>query len=243
MKALILAAGLGSRLGNYTTAKPKALVCLHCQEILGLLINKLKKNGFDQLLINIHHHGQQIIDYLDRNNHFGVQIQISDERSELLDTGGAILKAHHFFLGNEPVLVHNVDIITEVNLKELYLYHKRTRALATLCVRKRNTARNLIFDTKLTLKGWMNKKTDEFKWVESAITQYNCYAYSGLYYASPQFPDLIESTGKFSIIDTWLALARSNQIKGFLDHSENWFDLGTPEKLKVAEKYLTAIGL
>lgn len=243
MKAFILAAGLGSRLGYFTNDKPKALVCLNGKEILGLLINKLKKYGFDQFLVNIHHHGQQIIDYLEKNDHFGVQIQISDERSELLDTGGAILKARHFFQGNEPVLVHNVDIISDVNLKKIQLFHAMNGALVTLCVRERNTDRKLIFNKKMILKGWTNEKTGEIKWVGSPFTDYHSFAFSGLYYASPQIPDLIESTGKFSIIDTWLTLAKTKLIKGYLDDSENWFDLGTPERLKIAEKYLNAHGL
>ena len=243
MKAFILAAGLGSRLGNYTTDKPKALVCLNGKEILGLLINKLIKYGFDQFLINIHHHGQQIIDYLEKNDHFGAQIQISDERSELLDTGGAILKARHFFQGTEPVLVHNVDIISEVNLKTVQLYHTKNDALVTLCVRERNTDRKLIFNKKMILEGWANKKSGEIKWVGSPSANHHSFAFSGLYFAAPQMPDLIESTGKFSIIDTWLALAKSNLIKGYLDGSENWFDLGTPERLNLAEKYLSTHGL
>ena len=238
MKAFILAAGLGSRLGELTTDKPKALVRINGKEILGTLINKLKKHGFDQFLINIHHHGQTVIDYLDKNDNFGVQIQLSDERLELLDTGGAILKARHFFQGNESVLVHNVDIVSEVNLKELLSFHTNNRALATLCVRRRNTDRNLIFNNEMTLKGWVNKKTQEFKWVESSFNNYLQYAYSGIYFASPTFPDKIELNGRFSIIEAWLSLAKSNLIKGFLDYSEHWFDLGTQEKLRNAESYL-----
>jgi NDP-sugar pyrophosphorylase family protein len=238
MKAFILAAGLGSRLGEYTTDKPKALVCLNGKEILGLLINKLKKIGFDHFLVNIHHHGQLIIDYLNENNNFGVQIQISDERAELLDTGGAIQKARGFFKGNEPVLVHNVDIVSDVNLTALLSTHNYNKSLATLCVRNRETDRKLVFNNEMILKGWMNNKTNEFKWVKSPIKNYNSYAYSGVYFASPVLPDLIEFNGKFSIIDAWLSLGRSNLIKGFLDSSENWFDLGTPERLKIAERYL-----
>ncbi len=103
-----------------------------------------------------------------KTSNFDVQIEISDERSELLDTGGAILKARQFFKGNEPVLIHNVDIISEVNFKEMLSFHVKNDALATLCVRKRETDRSLIFDHEMILKGWMNKKTNEFKWVKAS---------------------------------------------------------------------------
>ena len=238
MKAFILAAGLGSRLGDLTKNKPKALVQLNGQALLGRLIGHLKSQGFDHFLVNIHHYGHMVVDYLKNNHNFGVQIELSDERSLLLDTGGAILKARHFFEGNEPVLIHNVDIISEVNLKEMLSYHLKNNALATLCVRKRDTDRSLIFDDKMVLKGWKNKKTDEYKWVDTPLSNYLSLAYSGIYFANPGFPYQLTLTGKFSIIDGWLSLAEPGCIKGFLDNSEKWFDLGTKEKLQIAETYL-----
>jgi NDP-sugar pyrophosphorylase family protein len=238
MKVFILAAGLGSRLGDLSKNRPKALVQLNGQALLGRLINYLKGQGFDHFLVNIHHHGQMVIDYLEEHQHFGVEIKISDERSELLDTGGAILKAREFFKGNDPVLIHNVDIISEVNLKEMLSYHLKNDALATLCVRKRDTDRSLIFDDKMVLKGWKNKKTNEYKWVDAPLSNYLSLAYSGIYYANPGFPDQLTLTGIFSIIDGWLSLVEPGHIKGFLDNSEKWFDLGTREKLQMAETYL-----
>lgn len=238
MKAFILAAGLGSRLGQHTEKKPKALVQLDGQELLGRLINHLKKQGFNQFLINIHHHGQMVIDYLVENKHFDVQIEISDERSELLDTGGAILKASHFFKGDEPVLIHNVDIISEVNLKQVRSFHVKNDALATLCVRKRETDRSLIFDHEMIFKGWMNKKTNEFKWVKASFPDYLAFAFNGIYFAAPDFPEHLMLSGKFSIIDGWLTMAEPERISGYLDKSENWFDLGTPVKINMATTYL-----
>lgn len=238
MKAFILAAGLGSRLGDLTKDKPKALVQLNGEELLGRLINCLKNQGFDQFLINIHHHGQMVIDYLKANKQFGVEIQYSDERSELLDTGGAILKARHFFNSNEAVLIHNVDIISDVNFKEMLSFHIKNDALATLCIRKRETNRSLIFNHQMRLKGWMNKKTNEFKWVDSSLADYLTFAYSGVYFAAPEFPDYLSYTGKFSVIDGWLSIAKSKLINGYHDTSESWFDLGTPEKLSMAANYL-----
>lgn len=243
MKAFILAAGLGSRLGDLTKNKPKALVQLNGQALLGRLINSLKSQGFDQFLVNIHHHGQMVIDYLEANQYFGVEIQVSDEKSELLDTGGAILKAREFFKGDDPVLIHNVDIISEVNLKEMLSYHLKNDALATLCVRKRDTDRSLIFDNKMVLKGWKNKKKNEYKWVDAPLSNYLSFAYSGIYFAGPEFPEHVRLTGKFSIIDAWLTMDEPVRIKGFLDESEKWFDLGTQEKIRIAATYLKSKGI
>lgn len=238
MKAFILAAGLGSRLGELTSNKPKALVQINGQELLGLLITHLKNKGYNEFLVNIHHHSQLVLDYLQENNNFNVQIQMSDEREELLDTGGAILKARHFFKGTEPVLIHNVDIISEIDFDLLRDYHVINKSLATLCVRSRNSDRALLFNSNMLLKGWMNKKNNDFKWVDSAISKFEPLAYNGIYLASPDFPDHLQHSGKFSIIDAWLSMAKSQRIKGYLDKSENWYDLGTPEKLQIAEKYL-----
>ena len=154
MKAFILAAGLGTRLGELSKEIPKALITINGEELLGILINHLKDQGFNEFLINVHHHGQMVIDYLNENNNFGVQIHISDERDELLDTGGAIIKARDFFISNAPILIHNVDIISEVDYTELLNYHLNNQSLASLCVRKRNSDRTLIFNDKMELKGF-----------------------------------------------------------------------------------------
>jgi len=238
MKAFILAAGLGTRLGDLSKNKPKALVKINDRVLLGVLINHLKDQGFNEFLINVHHHGQMVIDYLNENNNFGVQIQISDERDELLDTGGAIIKASDFFIGNEPILIHNVDIISEVDYAELLNYHLKNKSLASLCVRKRNSDRALLFNDNMELKGWMNKKINKYKWVGSPLSNYSSFAFSGIYLVNPEFISKIKLTGKFSIIDAWLSIAGSNKIKAYLDNSENWFDLGTMEKIKLAESYL-----
>lgn len=238
MKAFILAAGLGTRLGELSKEIPKALITINGKELLGILINHLKYQGFNEFLINVHHHGQMVIDYLNENNNFGVQIHISDERDELLDTGGAIIKASDFFIGNAPILIHNVDIISEVDYTELLNYHLKSQSIASLCVRKRNSDRALIFNNKMDLMGWMNKKTHEYKWVGSPSTNYSSFAFSGIYFIDPEFINKIKLTRKFSIIDAWLSIAGSNKIKAYLDNSENWFDLGTMEKIELAESYL-----
>ena len=235
MKAIILAAGLGSRLKKLTIDKPKALIEVNGIAMLESVIMKLKNQGITEFLINIHYLGQNIIDFLSNNNNFGINITISDERKQILDTGGAILKARHFISGNEPVLVHNVDIISDVNINELLKYHNSNNCVATLCVRKRDSGRGLLFNKKMHLVGWTNIEKQEYKWVNKKLIDYNTFAFSGIYIIAPEFADLITQTGKFSIIDTWLEIAKKNTISGYVDTSIVWHDLGTVEKINIAE--------
>jgi len=195
----------------------------------------LKQQGVNKFLINIHHHGQSIIDYLNDNDNFGVNITISDERAQLLDTGGAILKAHNFIRGKEPVLVHNVDIVSEIDIQKLLEYHNESNSMATLCVRKRKSGRGLLFNNTMQLTGWTNIEKHEFKWVNDNHDDYNMCAFSGVYMIAPEFADLITQTGKFSIIDTWLEIAKTNKISGYIDMSPTWHDLGTIEKINIAK--------
>lgn len=241
MKAMILAAGLGTRMGELTRDKPKALVPVNGVPMLGMLIERLKKQGIEQFLVNVYHFGQQVIDYIESNNRFGVEISVSDERGELLDTGGALMKAKKFFEGNEPVLVHNVDVLSDLNLKKLESCHRETGALATLVVRKRKSDRALLFDDEMKLKGWTNREKGEYKWVIKPVENFTTFAYSGIYLASPLFVDKLPFTGRFSIINAWLKMAKTERIGAYADISEFWFDLGTKEKIRMAEKYLATI--
>lgn len=237
-KAFILAAGLGTRLGKITDEKPKALSEVKGTPMLKLVIEKLLKEGISEFIINIHHHGQQVLNFLNDHNNFGTTIHISDERDLLLDTGGAIAKAKEYFTGNDPVLIHNVDVISSLDLQVLDKYHINKKALATLCVRKRKSSRQLLFDDEMKLVGWHNVKTGEFKWTDSEKANYQFFAYSGIYLVNPEFARKIPFTGKFSIIDAWLKMASAHPIFGYLDDSPVWFDLGTEAKIAEAENYL-----
>ncbi|MDR2853752.1 MAG: NTP transferase domain-containing protein, partial [Prevotellaceae bacterium] len=155
-KALIFAAGLGTRLQPFTNTMPKALVPIGGKPLLEHIILKLKHSGFDEIIINIHHFGEQIIDFLQNKNHFGIRIEISDERDILLNTGGGIRKTQWFFNDNAPFLVHNVDILSNIDLRNLYDNHLKNSALATLAVSERATQRYFLFDTQNTLHGWTN---------------------------------------------------------------------------------------
>jgi len=238
MKAMILAAGLGSRLGKITLEKPKALVEINGVPMLESLIERLKKQGIHQVLINIHHHGQQVIDFVGQKENFGIEISFSDERDVLLDTGGAIKKAAYFFDGNEPVLVHNVDIYSEVNVNQLLEYHTKMKSFATLCVRRRVSGRVLIFGYGQQLAGWANLDECIYKWVKEPLNLFEGSAYNGVFLASPQFAASMPFEGKFSIIDCWLEMAKTKNITAYHDESQAWFDFGTEEKIKAAEQYL-----
>lgn len=236
MKAIILAAGLGSRLKDITKLKPKALVEVNGVTMLERVIVKLASQGVKDFLINIHHKGEDIVNFLAKNNNFSLNITISDERSMLLNTGGAILKAKDFIAGDEPILVHNVDIISDIDINRLQEFHIGNNCMASLCVRERDTARYLLFNKQLDLVGWTNSKLNTFKWVSNEVNDYIKLAFSGIYMISPEFVDKIEQVGEFSIIDAWLDIAKDSNIKYYLDDTNTWHDLGTKERIQDAEK-------
>lgn len=236
MKAIILAAGMGSRLNQITNDTPKALVEVNHIPMLEITLNNLKNQGINSFLINIHHKGEKIIDFLRSKNDFGVNIVISDERDRLLDTGGAILKAKSFINGDESIIVHNVDIISNININDLEAFHLKNNNTATLCVRDRTTSRYLLFDANMQLKGWKNSTIGKFRWVDKNHKESSPLAFSGVYIISPSFVDKLDMNGSFSIIDAWLRMAKKEKIMGYLDDSPSWFDLGTIERIKTAEK-------
>ena len=232
MKAMIFAAGLGSRLKPLTDT------------MLEHVILKLKASGFTEIVINIHHFGEQIIDFLKTNNDFGLTIHISDERDRLLDTGGGIRKARLFFENSgEPFLVHNVDILSDMNLKELYDFHMQSGSVATLLASRRTTSRYLLFDTERKLRGWINKDTGQvkpegFHYDESL---YREYAFSGIHVFSPAVFRLMEAPrweGKFSIMDFYLATCGQTDYSGYLAEKLELIDIGKPETLARAEEFV-----
>lgn len=244
MKAMIFAAGLGSRLKPLTDTMPKALVPVAGRPMLEHVILKLKASGFIEIVINIHHFGEQIIDFLNANNHFGLTIHISDERDCLLDTGGGIKKARIFFENSdEPFLIHNVDILSDTNLKDLYNYHLQNGGMATLLASKRKTSRYLLFDGKKRLCGWINKDTEQVKPANFLYDKklYQEYAFSGIHVLSPPIFQLMDSScweGKFSIMDFYLATCRIGIFNGFLKENLELIDIGKPETLVTAEDFI-----
>jgi len=237
MKAMIFAAGLGTRLYPLTLDKPKALVEVAGKTLLQMAIEKVSKAGYNDLVINIHHFGDQIIQFLKKNNNFGLQITISDERDQLLDTGGGILKAAPFLDGDEPFLVYNVDVLSDLDLGLFRKYHDERGGLATLAVRVRQTARYLAFDDSMQLSGWRNIKTGE-EIISRHVPKYNLLAFSGIQLINPAIFKLITATGSFPLIPLYLRLAADQRIIGYHDHSSVWMDLGKPDQIKAAESFI-----
>jgi len=237
---MIFAAGLGTRLKPLTNTLPKALIPIAGQPLLEYVILKLKKSGFDEIIVNVHHFPEQIIAFLKANDNFGIRIEVSDERNQLLDTGGGIRKTKWFFDDNEPFLVHNVDILSNIDLDELYKAHKNSGAMATLVVSKRDTFRYLLFDNNLRLKGWINEKTGETKPVIlSEIESYNKLAFSGIQILSPSIFGLMEKqTTKFPIMDFYLSNARQQMIKAFVPNDFKMLDVGKLNVLNEAERFI-----
>ncbi len=237
MKAMILAAGLGSRLKPLTDDRPKALVKIGDKTLLEHTILKLVENGFDEIVVNAHHFSQMLIDFLNSHD-FGVNIFISDESDRLLDTGGGILKAANFLDGDAPFLVHNVDIITDIDLRLLYHTHSNSTALATLAVGKRESSRVFLFDNELNLAGWKNNLTGKKIIPDSSRQSLSEYAFSGIHVINPDFFNHVKSKGPFSIVDAYLSLCCRHSIKGYDVTSNFVIDVGKPHNIPMAEEFL-----
>ena len=236
MKAMILAAGIGSRLKPITNEIPKALVEVGGKTMLEHSIRHLKHFGFTDIIINLHHFPEQIKEFLEENNHFGVTIHFSEEYDELLDTGGAIKKAAWFF-GNEPFIIYNTDILTNLNLWVLWNYHIQHDGIATLVVRKRNSSRYLLFDQNNRLEGWENVNNDEKKLVNKTSVEKRL-AFSGIHLMNPEIFQHFPNQKKFSVIEAYLDISKQENIYGFQDEQSYWFDVGNLEKLEKAHNFI-----
>ena len=228
--AMILAAGLGTRLKELTYDKPKALVEINGKTLLQRTIDTLIANGFERIVINVHHFGNQIIDFV-RTHQFNAEILISDEQQQLMDTGGGIIQATPFFTDTEAVLIHNVDIISDVNLKSQYQDFILSGNDAWLLTQDRETARKLLFNAENQLIGWKNKTSGQYKWVNNVTENYKERAFSGMHIFKPSlFADFEKKP--VSVIDLYLNLARYKQIISKEIQTNLWFDLGKIEQLE-----------
>lgn len=234
--AMILAAGLGTRLKALTHDKPKALVELNGKPLLQHCIENLTDNGFHHIVINVHHFGEQVIDFVEHHS-FDADIQISDERKQLLDTGGGIIKATPLFKDSKVVLVHNVDIISDVNLHELSQQFLDSKDDAWLLTQDRDTNRKLLFRDNDQLIGWCNKADGNFKWVYDSFGEFQEMAFSGLHFFRSDLFASFECKPQ-SVIDLYLKLAKTNRIISMPIQPDYWFDLGKPEQLQTAECFL-----
>lgn len=237
MKAMLFAAGLGSRLRPLTNDKPKALVELNGRPLLEIAIRKLMAAGCQEIIVNVHHFADQIVDFLKKKRDFGIHIAISDEREQLLDTGGGLKKAA-WFLRDEPAfLIYNVDILTTLDLQKFYQTHIQSGALATLAVRQRSTSRYLLFDEKMQLAGWQNIRTGETRTCKpDSPPTAKPLAFSGVHAVSPEIFDWMLEAEVFSIVEVYLRAAAQNHVVGFLHDEDIWIDAGAPDSLQEAEK-------
>ena len=247
-QAMIFAAGLGTRLKPLTDTMPKALVRVGGQPLLWHVVMKLKAAGFERIVVNVHHFAQQIIDYLKENDNFGLDIRISDESDGLLETGGGIKKALPLFDQESPVLIHNVDILSNVNLSSLYELAASTAAAdaaidALLLVSQRKTKRYLLFDDELILKGWINIETGEVKdhrgLSPSDPSELKQLAFSGIHVIGPSVFRLFEEMpARFGIIDLYLKYCQQCAFLGYEKADLRLLDVGKLDSLEQAEKMI-----
>ncbi len=236
MKAFILAAGLGTRLKSLTKSKPKALVEAGGKTLLQINIERLSKSGITDIVINTHHFSNLIKDFLKQNNNFNLNIKISDETELLLDTGGGIKKALSQFKSNEPVLIQNVDIYSDIDYTDMLNSHLKNKSVATLAINNRESSRYLLFNNSNYLSGWGNNQTNE-RIITRNSDNLKKYAFCGIHIVSPDILDMMPDKKKFSIIDAYLKISEDFKISGY-QYNGAWFDIGTPQKLNDFEIFL-----
>ena len=238
MRAMILAAGLGTRLRPLTEDRPKALVEIAGRTMLEITLSRLREFGIRDVIINVHHYADMIAEHLETNNNFGMHIELSREEV-LLDTGGGLKKASYFFLENsdsseQPFILHNVDVISTIDLRRLVQFHSENQALATLAVQDRKTSRYLLFDDRLLLRGRCADGENK-----SGQLSRQMLAFAGIHVLSPRLLKMMTESGVFSIITSYLRLAaQGEKILGFRADEYYWRDLGTPKSVRQAARDL-----
>lgn len=244
MKAMVFAAGLGTRLGPLTNDRPKALVEIGGRTLLEITLARLRTFGVGEVIVNVHHFADMVVDYLKANRNFGLRVEISREEV-LLDTGGGLKKASWFFLqdgspAGEPFIVHNVDVLSTIDLQRMLQFHTENHALATLAMKDRKTVRYLLFDQKQRLCGRRRDADDEL--VRSA-QQAQALAFSGIHVISPRLFGKMTEEGVFPIVSTYLRLAgEGEKILAFRADEYYWRDLGKPENVAQAAQELKEKG-
>lgn len=227
VSAMIFAAGLGTRLYPLTADKPKALVEYQGRPLLDYVIQKVMAAGIRHIVVNVHHFPDMIINYIEQQ-HYDARIDISDERDFLRDTGGGLKFAEHLLRDSDHILLHNVDILSDLDLRALMQAHLASDALATLAVRQRETSRYFLFDDEMTLRGWRNMKTGE-EICACPIADLRSYAFSGIHIIKRELIEFIPSADKQSITPVYVELAQTHSLKGFLHNEGRWKDMGKIE--------------
>jgi len=241
MKAMILAAGLGTRLRPLTNDRPKALVEVAGRTLLEIAIARLREFGVREIIVNVHHFAGMVTEYLRQKNHFGMRIEVSEE-DILLDTGGGLKKAAWFFLDEGPAapfILHNVDVISTIDLRRMLHFHTQNQALATLAVQERQTSRYLLFDDQMRLCGRRLVKEQKTELVNPSPHLHEA-AFSGIHVIAPHLLTMMTEEGVFSIVQSYLRLAgQGERIVGYRADGAYWRDLGQPESVVRAAEDLT----
>jgi NDP-sugar pyrophosphorylase family protein len=234
MKAMIFAAGLGTRMRPLTNNRPKALVEVEGKPLLEHIIQRLIYFGVREIIVNVHYEALQIVEFLEKKDYFGIRIEISDESEQLLDTGGGLKKAMWFFDDDKPFLVWNTDILSTIDFEALLKYHNEHNALATLATRHRDTSRYLLFDENNVLHGWTNIKSGVAKIIRHDNENLKYQAFSGIHIISPRIKDFMTNPNVtvFSMIDLYLEVGKTQPILSYPHDADLWMDVGTPSDLE-----------
>ena len=239
MQAFIPAAGIGSRLKPLTDYCPKALIEIGGKTLLEIAIDKLAGLGAKRIVVNVHHHANMMLDFI-QQHHWPTEVLISDESDQLMDTGGGLKKAANFFFSNEPILIHNVDILSAIDLKQLEKQHSDSKSIATLAVSQRNSSRKLLFNKQNQLVGWRNDTTGETKWSMQTEKDTCSLSFSGISIVDPLLISLLPTANKpYPIIPAYLEIAKNHRISYFKHDSKSWLDVGKPETLAQAQHFLS----
>ena len=235
--AFILAAGLGTRLKELTSDRPKALVELNKQPLLEVVVENLISQGFNHFVINVHHFADMIIDYFKSKRYENVEIEISDEREFLYNTGGAIIKALPYFKESKAVLIHNVDIISDIDFKSIYDDFVSSNDAAWLITQNRNNKRKVVFDENDRFVGRLNLETNEYDGETPLNDNFKLLSFSGLHIIKPEYFTDFELSACY-VFDLYKEIAKKEAVRSILTESNYWFDLGTQEQLKEASSWL-----
>jgi MurNAc alpha-1-phosphate uridylyltransferase len=239
MKAMIFAAGKGTRLGELTINTPKVMMDINGKSMLQHVVEKCAVSGFEDIIVNVHYLAGMVEEEISRLKNLGYKISVSDEKDELLDTAGGLYNARHFF-GNEPFLLYNADIFTDLDIRKLYQFHMQQGGLATLAVRNRAGKRFFMVNGDGLLCGWINRESGERIIVRDYIENLEEIAFSSIHIVEPEIFEFMHE-GVYSMRSVYLDLASTHEIYTYTCNDGYWFDIGTPEKLEEARNYLKKV--
>lgn len=237
--AFILAAGLGTRLKELTSDKPKALVELNKQPLLKVVIENLISQKFNHFVINVHHYADKIVDYIESVKYENVEFEISDERDFLYNTGGAIIKALPYFKESKAVLIHNVDIVSDIDFQSIYDDFVKSYDAAWLLTQERNNKRKIVFDDNNNFVGRLNLETKEYDGEIPLSDRFKLLSFSGLHIIKPEYFNKFELRASY-VFELYKEIAKKAIVKSVPIESNYWFDLGTQEQLKEASSWISS---